>query len=315
MRTKKILSILLAVLLTVGVFGFAGASALELVGEEAELQALPAKDGIPTTSADIQIEARAGKNWSEGYVAWVAYTNSTTPADSYANKRGNGVSVQWTVTLYEKTNGVEDKTKPFNVDVMDDKAAALSKNPRVYKNWSGVEEQLYIEQGSIKYYGTVKVSMKVQGSLITPTTGIDCQNAVDVVLRDQTEYNKLIEDAMKIHAKSDRYTKAYLADLWEYIEAAAWYNDKQPNEATIKSVSDALKAKMDDAANNYQLTTIGFIDNLLGNGFMAFCWSVADFINDLKVVIDPMMAFFGTIGDALKFITPLFSLFGLLLGL
>jgi len=319
MRTKKILSILLAMIMAIGMFGIVGAFAEE---EDGELQALLPVNGFSAGVA-LELEVRNGKNWGEKIVAWVGFTNTADSTKTYAKLQPTYAKIDWTVTAYEKkADGSEDLTKPVVVTVYDLANQASGKPFKVYKLWNGTEELLYLEQGSSAYYGTLVVTAKVTvtGAGGDVTAGVSAVATETITLTNQTAFNKLIADAKELAGKTDRYTKDYIDLLKLTIADTEIYNAFNPGAATIDRVMTILQERMDEAKDNYKLTGIDFLDNLLGNNFMKIIWSIMDFFTSITAFFSklgdtfgPILKFFGDIGTALGYLMPLFSLLGLVI--
>lgn len=320
MRTKKILSILLAILMVAGVFGITAMADstpdLEAIfGDESAELALLAKDGFPS---EVELDVRAGANWGSALVAWTPFTNTADSTKTYAALRSAGkASIDWTVITYGKTDGKEDLTKPAEMTVYSNKADAVGKAFKVYEFWNGAEEQLYIEQGATAYYGTVTVTAKVTVTQ-DGMAGEKTSAAKAITLADQTSFNELIADAKEIAAQTDRYSKDYIKELEEMIDAALFYNSVKLDSSTTVTISNVMKtlqAKMDAKEDNYILTGWDWLDSKLPNGLMKAIWAIKDFFDGVSKVFKPMVDFFGQVGSALGYIMPLFTALGKLLGL
>jgi len=294
-------------IMVAGVCGITGAFA-----EEAVLQALPAKNGFPSA---VDLEIRGGSNWGEAKVAWTAFSNTADANFTYAKLRAKNPAtarIVWEVIAYEKVNGVEDQSKPVAVTVQPDKLSAVGQVFKVYQAWdsSVSEEVLYIEQGTVAYYGTMKVTATV---IVTETGGDVVAGSayspqVTVILSNQVDYNKLIEQAKAIAAKTDRYKSDYLKTLNEAIDAALFYNSTKPSEETINRIMSGLKAIVDQASSNYKLTGQDWFDKIFPQWLIKAFW-------DIKDSFQPIVNFLGQIGNAFKAIMPFFSFFFGLFGL
>jgi len=329
MRTKRLLSVLLAALLAIGVFGVIPASAMtfdEAIAaaekEAAELAAQAASIGYPTGGIEIYPNSSLLGKWDATVLIWDMYARSSTSTpDSYDDlkkKTPPEASVKWEVWVYKLSDPLDPNSAlvPDKKDVYTSEIGAALKDFVVYSDSTSTQERLYIKQGTTPYYGRVDIKMTLWVSGKTP----DLVAEKTVILVDQTSFNNLLAEAQKILDKNDRYAKKYLEELTILRNAARGYLSSDPNVPDFKDkVAEAtriLQAKIDDAENNYKLTDMDFINNLLPNGLKKFFWTmydvimtIIDFFNAISAIWKPLLNF----GSALiKIFTAIFGIFSFL---
>ena len=200
MRTKKILSLLLAVIMTMGLFGVTAAYAEDDAAEDIEIaipgefEAFALSDfadmaAIEAQAAAIEAQAKYSnwpnpvevvKNtslaggWDAAVFTWEGFDASKTGTesnkDSYAEQKTVGkAKVVWKVYAYEKVkdaNGnptAEDNTAvPMNdLKIATNSVSAAALPFQIYTHYANGTEQLHIKQGTATYYGTLLIGMYV----------------------------------------------------------------------------------------------------------------------------------------------------------
>ena len=315
MRTKKVLSILLAAIMTLGIgmVGVFAEDADELVTAEAQATAMV---GWPT---DVELTPRpdlAG-SWDAAVITWETFSATTdaqnkSNKDSYLEKKNatpSKASVEWSVWIYPKTG--EEKMTVYKTSTQ-----AAGKPFVCYELTNGTQEQLNIKQGTGKYYSQVKVVLKVTA---TDANGIPqsvTSDPIYVNLVDQTSFNKKLAEAKKILDKSSRYTEDYISLLSEVYSAAEVYRAVMPSQRTIDLVIADLDEVIKDAPNHYYLLGWEGFDKIFAGPIywiMDVGEKVSEVFGKLSEVFGPMTKFFTQLFNSFGFLIPLFvSLFGLL---
>lgn len=209
MRTKKILSVLMALLILAATFGMAGVfaedeAAVEAAGEigaaveaagEISAQAA-ARSGWGTDSVvELSDETSLAGAWNQGLIQWTPFTEKTATEtvggesktvikqESFANYTRQGLTVlKWEATavqymvdgdgyvIYE-ADGVTPKKYPEAVLPIESSSPEASRNYlAAYQEYTGSMVQLTIKQGKTKnWYGEIRAKLTVTA----PTIKID----------------------------------------------------------------------------------------------------------------------------------------------
>jgi len=335
MRTKKVLSILLALLMTMGVFAI-GASANELAGEEADLQT------VPTVAAgwDAVIDngiwlGKAGGSIASATIGWNCFGNEIASGTSVANTNynyyygltgTNKASFSWEVYRFSK-NAAGTWVKNTNPETVHATPTLATSSNGIY--WAKTDAQVLLYLNATianstypAYYGPVEVRLTVTVPGKTTENKTSAVFALELI--NPTEFGKLIEKAEEI-LKEDRYTKAYADNLKAGLAAAKIAINSNLTQTELdremgylQNCIDGKKANGDPVGEGkrwkYKLT-FDFLDNLLGDGVIEVIYKIIDFFNAAMSVINPMIEFFGKVGSAIGFLIPLFTFFFGLIGL
>ncbi len=319
MRTKKILSILLAVILAAGVFGMTGVVAADEVVTQA---AIKGWNGNVTIYEDY-----TATTMTEGLIAWDSFlaTDDGTQKSFYDLYKIGQAKATWTVERSIKGDFTD--TAPVIVKKSWSEASVTS---GVYADVTTSRCVLYIKQPTTPIYGTIRATLKVEVTGGTPIESISAP--CTVTFKDPTGITDLVKEAEEELAKTDRYTKLYLDNLKAVTNAAKATLQTIPSQDAIDSTIAALKnaiagVKVDPADETktvsigdiYKLTGWEWLDSKFGQSFLSKLWGIIDFFTDMfsfftkaADAMGPIIDFFGKIGSALGFVLPLFTtLFGL----
>lgn len=330
MRTKKILSILLVMIMALGALAI-GASAVELVGEAAVAQASKGWAAEPNPFPIYDESAIKATGMDKAVVLWVPFSNedgnATADGSFYklSQTRKPGVSTyqaicEWNAYKVEKEGGLETNKGKFDV------RTSNSYGTGAYYTIAANEVYLYLLQGDTTYYGWVRVELTVK--VDTNDDGVvDSEKSaipVWVYLADPTDLAKKINEAKKEVAKSERYTKDYIDNLNRRIKNASELLTQNAEQTLVDYHMGLLnsaiagtdfKADGTPVGNKWKLSGVDFIDNLLGQGFIAFIWQAYDVINTTIETVKPLIDFFGQIGTFFGYLMPFFSILGGFIGL
>jgi len=331
MRTKKIFSILLAMLMAMGVFGIMGASAAELVGEEVTVQAYKGWDALPDPFPIYDESAVRATGMDKAVILWEPFQNAdgnaTGDGSFYKlyNTRKPGITTaqgicEWNVYKVGADGGMEINKGKYDV------RTSSSYGTGAYFTVAGNEVLLYLYQGDVPYYGWVRVQLTVK--VDTNDDGVvdseKFSNAVWVELTKPDPLKEKITEAGKEMAKKDRYTEAHIKNLERRIKnASELLTQKADQELVDKHINWLNQAiagtdtKPDGTpvGNKWKLSGVDFIDNFLGQGVIAFIWQTIDVFAKIGAVLGPLVNFFGQIGNFFGNLMPIFGLFTGLLGL
>ena len=313
MRTKKFLSILLAVIMTLGVCGV-GVSAAELTGDsEAFVQAKWSELGN-------NLVVTENKNHSKGMgtaeFRWIPYTNDAGSVDAAGSFYGDykkGADCTW--EYWRVIDGVDTLFA-----VQTDELKAASTTGAYFVVGKDYVTLTVGQPTNVKWYGTVKVKLTVT---VTGAGGVQETKeslVVTAVLSDNKKIAEKINEAKEEVAKTDRYTKAYLDNLQLTIDKATILISGRPTDAQQTDFINYLELAINgfDAAGvtvgkRYKLSGVDFIDNLFSDSFLAGLWKVIDVFNSIMSVVNPLIDFFGQIGDFFGNLMPIFTfIFGLI---
>ena len=335
MRTKKLLSVLFAVILAIGVFGVIPAGAIDdaafaaAEAEAAELAAQVAAVGYPA-SVEIVTDSSLLGRWDANVLVWEVFTRSAPGAtDSYDElKRAGTAAVDWKVITYGKTDGAEDLSKEIEMTVYSNEASAALKPFVVFKGSTSTQERLYIKQGSSPYYGTVKVTMTLTATIggVVQTPRVATKS---IVLIDQGAFEEQLKKAQEILDKSDRYRKDYLDGLKKVRDAARFYLSADPTlinfDELVEEVRGALQEAMDASEMNYKIGWDFLDDRLRGSVWQMILkgiwWivdavmTVIDFFNAISAIWAPIGNFFSALWKIISAILPIFAGLGALIPL
>jgi len=322
MRTKKILSILLAMIMCMGTFGIIGVFA----EEEQEVsfgQGAKGWDGVVNIAEDI---AAAG-GVDSAVILWEAFlcANHRIPVCSdpacaganrsfYAMYNSKDAVVTWEAYRVQN-NGDSSTTEPINIKDSADLASNTTGAHWEVTNYASenkTDVKLVIKQvlGSERYsWVRVRLGVKVGAAAVEYSAPIWVQ------LRDPGPLAKEILRCYDELAKTDRYTDAFLRNLRDVTKKAeAKVNTKITQselDGWVKTLENArmgLDADGKFKAKIYKLFGWDWLDNLIPDSILKWFYVIKD-------VVLPMFDFIGQIGKALGYLLPLFSILGSLLGL
>jgi len=330
MRTKKILSILLVMIMALGVLAI-GASAVELVGEEAVTQADKGWDAVPNPFPIYDESAIKATGMDKAVVLWVPFANEDNNATAdgsfykLSQTRKPGVSTaqalcEWNAYKVSADGGMETNKGKYDV------RTSSSYGTGAYYTIAANEVYLYLVQGDTSYYGWVRVELTVK--VDTNDDGVvdseKSANPIWVYLTEPKPLAEKINDAKKEAAKTERYTDAYIENLNRRVKNASELLTQKADQDLIdmhmellnKAIAGAdTKADGTPVGNRWKLSGVDFIDNLLGQGFIAFIWQAYDVINITIETVKPLIDFFGQIGDFFGYLMPFFSVLGGFIGI
>ena len=296
MRTKKLLSVVLAALVVVGLFGVLGVAA----------QPATAQAGWPST-VTLTNRTDVVNRWDEAAIEWIGFAGAAGQNNSYVQQRAypTTATVTWTATAFA-ANG-----NPIPLTIANNAATGALNPINVFTHSTSNGERLYIRQGRERYIGRVRVTIQVTAN---PTAGgavpVTQTAFIDVTLVDQTEFSNLIARAERVLDNSNRYNDAYIATLRAFLEGARLYLSADitaPNVAqTVNEVSIELQRLLDDGPNNMRLWFIN--SPLLGR----MVWGTVDFFATIGDALSPVVNFFTAMFGVFG---PLVTLFSLLFGL
>jgi len=309
MRTKKILSIVLAALIAIGVFGVIGASAnaIEPQAAAAALAGWPSAVNL-TNRADLS------QRWDETTVEWTTFTgtivNNVAQNNSFAQQRDatpSTASIEWTVRALDMTGQPE-------IAIATNPAIGATRPINISRARTGAAEQLVIRQGTVEYFGRLQITATVTARATEdwPNGAASTQTAtITVTLVDQSEFVRVIERAEAIIANDNRYTDSFIRMLREVVRQArltlALDITAPGNAAVIAEVQAVLEDLIDNHADHYR---VWFIESALLGGIV---WGIADFFETIGEALDPAIrlftAFFGLFGFFMPVLTILLGLF------
>ena len=322
MRTKKILSMALAVIMCMS-FGIIGAFAEE--GQEVSFgQGAQGWASVVNIAEDL---AAAG-GVDSAVILWEAFlcANHRIPvcADPlcvgasrsfYAmyNASPKAATFIWEAWRVQN-NGDTATTEP--IDIRDSEDAASNTTGAFwevtnYASENKTDVKLVIKQVLGKErYTWVRVRLTVTvGGVAVPSAPIWVQ------LRNPGALANKILDARKMYNKTDRYTdnfRKYLLDV--ILKAEAKVNTKISQDELdgwVDTLDNAMKGLDADGkfkAKIYKLVGWDFLDNLLSDRFLRAVWMTID-------VVVPLFDFVGQIGKMVGYLLPLFGMIGGLFGL
>jgi len=217
--------------------------------------------------------------------------------------------------LWEKLSNGD----PFYRTVADNLLLANASSG-IYPVVSATAVTLTVGQPTInKWYGWVRVKLSITVGGIPSAPASEVWRAVELV--DSSEFAKLINKLKEEYAKSDRYTDNYRNNLKALYEAAEGL--MQTTKLSQEDINlytlymnrglAGQNALGESIGNIWKLSGIDFIDNLLGQGFIAFIWRVVDIGTVIWNMFEPIISFVVQIGDFFGNIMPIFTfLFGLI---
>ena len=328
MRTKKFLSILLAVIMCMGTFGIIGVFA----EEEQEVSFGPGPKGWSNSSVvNIAEDVSAAGGVDSAVILWEAFLGSVnglpSETDSFItlyNKDVTGAGTTanpyihpWADVIWEayrvQNNGDTNILDPIKIydkraDATNTSGAYLEISP--YADRTDVKLVITQVPKNERYcWVRVKLTVKVQGYTDAQSVNIWVQ------LRDPTELAKKLLKANEELAKTDRYSDKYLANLKLITREAEKDVNKKISQAELDAwvvaVQLAIDAKKPDGTSvgkKYKLTGWEWLDNLIPDLVCKAFWM-------LKDIFVPMFDFFGQIGKMVGYLLPLFSMIGGLFGL
>ena len=304
MRTKRILSILLAAIMAVGAFGIVGVYAEE--PEVAQGVGAQGWNNVVTLYEDASLAGSV----SEAVIVWDAYLGTANKKpddlDSFFTHNGNGdATFQW--NAWQATSDTDlSTTVPLDIKASHNLAINTSGIYwEISSNTVSTELKLIITQiKGYEYYGWVRANLTVTVLGGTPVTSPN----IWVNLRNPKKLADRILDADKELAKTDRYTKAYLDNLKLVNDACKnLLKTGKPSQAVIDQWLDTLNKAIDgkDSAGvsvgkRYKLTGWEWFDKIFSDNALKNIWGIID-------VFKPIVDFFGQIGRALGFLIGLFG--------
>jgi hypothetical protein len=339
MRTKKILSVLLALLTCMTAFGAVGAGALtaqEIAAQVLTVAATPqaaavAAEGWDKETVVLTDRSDLAGGWDAAAIEWIpfkahpAYTTTdpnrpgntitVTPADGFydyyqgaSNEATNKASFKWQVWTWST-----DRNEFVEYTQIKTSATATVGTPlRVYYDGNNNNKPitLYISQGVSKYYGRVKVRLTVYVNGDASDAAASKFKEIEVTLVDRAKINELLEKLDKMIAKTDRYTDDFLDFLKEIKSKAGLDLASATDEATRKVITDRLQAIVDlqrgdhaipaSVGKLYKLLGWEAFDNLFSDGFLGGYWKMIDFFGIMGKIVEAIT----------KVFSPLLAIFG-----
>jgi len=335
MRTKKILSILLATIMALGVLGLS-ASPVELVGEDgAVVHADKGWHDVPNPFPIYDVSATRATGMDRAVIVWIPFTDengNATAAETattigsfhwlsgqkFSNVSTERALCEWKAYKVAANGGMETNRGQYNV------VRSSSYGSGAYYSIAANEVVLNLVQGDSNYYGWVRVELTVK--VDTNKDGVVDDEKVAtpiwVYLTEPKPLAEKINEAKKEAAKSDRYTKDYIDNLNRRVRNASELLTQKAEQALIDYHIDLLnkaiagtdnKADGTPVGNKWKLTGWEWFDNLLGQGVIAFFWQAYDVVTTIIDTVKPLIDFFGQVGNFFGNIMPLFTmLFGFL---
>ena len=345
MRTKKVLSILLVMIMALGLLGIVGASAEELVdeeivvlaaGEEIEEEEIAVVAAAPAlTGEEAVVQA---KGWSEvdeiiitenlihssgsgtAKIVWEAFlanTETTPKQDSFYTLYTTAPVGTLADAKWEVERWIDSAWKPIAVQTNQILANATT---GAYFEVKDKEVTLSIGQPTNTWYGTVRARLTVYVGGDSLTSPWRVAELVDT--KDLAEKINDAKDELKL---TDRHTEKYINNLKAVLAVveAVFSTSKLTKDDVAKYITYLEFALQGRNAVGEPVGFVwkladkngdGFIDGLLGQSFIAFIWKVVDIFNIVSEVVKPMIDFFGEIGSFFGYLMPFFSLFTGLLG-
>ncbi|MDR2525759.1 MAG: hypothetical protein LBC83_06220 [Oscillospiraceae bacterium] len=248
MRTKRIVSVLLAVLMTLSVFGVVSASA-----------AASAVDGWVSVVDGFALDTTARTNGKEVY--WTAFKKDAAGAnntDFWSILAAQGISYEW-VVLYE--GGTANMMGSSGVS----KIAEESANKLT----------AIITPGNPAKYGKYEVTLALTKGTETRTSEVK-----KVWLVDDADYKDKLAKCNAILANPDnRYTGDYLDEVQAAVTNAKLLVDV--GDPTIERYNQAetiLQAAL-DLTPVYQLTGWDVVDQIFPQPLLKIIWDTVDTVN------------------------------------
>ncbi len=251
MRTKKAVSLLLALLMTLSVFGVVSVSAAAVQGWDA------VKDGFAleiinkgAKSKEVYWDAFTAGTGADGKAFWTLYQNDKT------------MSYTWEV-LYKGANVYGTS----GVSSMDEKSAN--------------KLTLIVNPGASERYGEFQVTLSIKLGDVTKKSA-----PVSIYLVDDAGYKEILAEA-EAAAKnpSNRYTDDYIDALNAAIKEAKTLVDvTNPTIERYTQATDILKAVL--AAEEFQLIGLEFIDNLFPQAVLGAFWKGIDVFDKISEFYD-----------------------------
>jgi hypothetical protein len=244
MRTKRIASVLLAVLMTLSVFGVIGASAAAVKGWDA------IKDGF---AIDV-----ASKNAQNKEVSWDAFTAAEGVADS---------------DFWTRLNTAKDISYAWVVEYAGANVYGTSGISAIAEK-SANKLSLILTPGTSERYGEFVVTLELKVGDVTKKS-----LKTSVYLVDDADYKDALADANAAVANPDnRYTAAYVNAVSAAIKEAKIYVEvTNPTPERYEKAIALLTAAL--ALEEYQLTGVAFIDGLFSQDNLKTIWKVIDGVN------------------------------------
>ena len=309
MRTKRILSILLAAIMAVGAFGI-----VSVYAEEQETALGPGAQGWAGV-VNIAEDISAAGGVDSAVIVWEAFLGSAnklpTDPDSFItlySKTVKEADVQWDAWRV-LNDGDLSTTEP--IDVKPERAQAINTSGSYLEITNAADRtdvKLCITQVAGKErYSWVRVQLTVTYPGGSPS--IATSSPIWVQLRDPGPLARKLLEANKELAKTDRYTSAYLDNLRVVTRGAESVVNKKITQAELDAWLDSLNKALDgkkadgtSVGKKWKVNTWGWDwwDNLFSDGFCKVWWSIKD-------AFKPIIDFVGQIGRALGFFMNLFG--------
>jgi len=315
MRTKKLLSVLLAALLAVGVLSISASaiSADDLLGQPAP-RATVALVGWP---GDVQCDV-SFSNWETGLVSWKWFLDTQTSPSS----NGTGFNAQktkgWTAVGWKAWMGEEATVadagailiggkyyviKGGEMNIATDGGTATKPGGSgIYSSSSAADSQeklIVSVNPNAKVYGVRIVQLTIKARDTTDTAGKNAAEAAEILagrttpveksvyiaveLKSDSDLRDEIDKANKEYNKTDRYTDKYRTNLKNQINQANALLGTQPTEADVAIAIANLKAAVagEGIAKIYKLVGWDAIDNALPDSFLGGLWNFIDIVNKI----------------------------------
>ncbi|MDR0530930.1 MAG: hypothetical protein LBG83_02565 [Oscillospiraceae bacterium] len=343
MRTKKILSVLLAVLTTMTAFGAIGAGALTAEEAAAQVLTINAEPQVAAVAAvgwnneTVQLTDRSdlAGGWDAAAIEWIpfvshpAYTPSggttVTPKDGFydyykgaTNAATNKASFAWQVWTWDTEKNVWSEYTQIKTSG----TATVGTPLRVYYDGNNNNKPitLYISQGTSKYYGKVKVRLTVyvDDAVGDPADATPSRySEIEVTLVDKTKINKLLAKIDTMITKTDRYTDEFIDFLKEIRSKVGIDLASATDDATRKAITERLQGIVDLVRSDTAIpATIGKGSKSPKRIYKWIGWDVIDdflgdkFLHGYWKMID-VFGIIGKVVDAIsKVFSPLLAIFG-----
>jgi hypothetical protein len=317
--------------MALGLFGITSvvaeeAAAPELVSEAAIAQSFPAERGWdPAAPIRLWENLTHSKGSGTAEIVWNAFlanTDVTPRQESFYTRYETAprtATVAWEVQRNMKVGDGPDNW--VGVAIADNLPLANA-STGVYFVVSATAVTLTIGQaGAISWHGQVRARLTVTVSGVPSETSAWFYTE----LVDASKLAEKINEVKEEHAKADRYTDKYRANLKfliDFVESGMRTTKltKAQVDEYIQYLDLALAGRNAagvSVGNIWKLTDKdgdNIIDNFLGQSVIRFYWMARDVISTLSDMFAPIISFFGAIGDIFGNIMPIFGFFTGILG-
>jgi hypothetical protein len=296
MKTRKALSIVLAVVMAFGVFAVAGAAQTA--------QPLMTANAIWPSQVTLSNSSQA---WDNAIINWPMF-RGTSDALGYND---NGFNAQRIAGTAEAEWRVYADGQRLTIHPNFPQASGYVPAPgvpglQIHRHRTNTMEQLHIRQGPTRWYGVLRIELHVTANITAavnngqPHTGM---GVFEISLMNLAGLQNAIRDAEAMVANRNRYNDAYIRELERLLTVARWHmtNDMSHASEAVEMAEANLRAHIALGNQNFFF----LLDNGFFNAIAPTVWTLVDLVGAVADFLGPLFNVIGTILNFLRIFLPI----------